>query len=213
MDIDSIKAAGLVTRRVETVERDAKPAKLLTAARTYPTSIEDLWDVLTNIERIPRWFLPISGDLRPGGRYRLEGNAAGEILECDPPRRFHITWEYGGDTSWVTVELRGSPGKDEAHLELQHLAHLPDEFWDQYGPGAMGVGWDLALMGLDLHVSSGETIDREQVKEWERSPDARAFVNQSSTAWAEASIAGGTDPDRAWASAERTIAFYTATDA
>jgi uncharacterized protein YndB with AHSA1/START domain len=184
----------------------------LTAARTYPTTIEDLWDALTSIERIPRWFLPITGELRPGGRYQLEGNAAGEILECDPPHRFEITWEYGGDTSWVTVELSGDRGKDEARLQLRHLAHVPDDLWDQYGPGSVGIGWDLGLMGLELHLSSGDTFDPEQMRGWESSPDGRAFITQSSSAWAEASIARGADPRVAWASAERVTSIYTTGD-
>lgn len=212
MHIDAITKAGLVTRAVDTVDRDGKPAKLVTAGRTYATSIDDLWDAVTNIERIPRWFLPITGDLRPGGRYQLEGNAEGEVLECDPPRRFEITWEYGGEISWVTVELTGDPGTDEAHLELQHLAHVPDDMWHQYGPGAVGIGWDLGLMGLDLHLTSGEDVDPEQVRNWESTPDARAFIAESSTAWAEASIAGGNDPEAARASAERATSFYTGAD-
>ena len=32
-------------------------------------AIDDVWDACTNPERIPRWFLPVSGDLRLGGRY------------------------------------------------------------------------------------------------------------------------------------------------
>jgi uncharacterized protein YndB with AHSA1/START domain len=209
MEIDAIKKAGLITRTVDTVDRDGKPAKLLTAARAYPTAIEDLWDALTDIERIPRWFLPITGDLHPGGRFQLEGNAEGEILACDPPRRFEITWEYGGEVSWVTVELSGDPGAAEAHLELQHLAHVPDDLWDQYGPGAVGIGWDLGLMGLDLHLSSGEALDPEQVRAWGTSADARAFIVESSTAWGTASIAGGADAVVARASAERVTDFYT----
>ena len=43
--------------------------------RTYDAAIEDVWDACTNPERIGRWFLPVTGDLRTGGRYQLEGNA------------------------------------------------------------------------------------------------------------------------------------------
>jgi hypothetical protein len=39
----------------------------------YPASQSDLWDAVTNADRIPRWFLPVSGDLRLGGHYQLEG--------------------------------------------------------------------------------------------------------------------------------------------
>ena len=212
MKIDAIDKAGLVMRSVDTVDRDGKSATLLTAARTYATTIDDLWDAVTNVERIPRWFLPITGDLRPGGRYQLEGNAAGEVLECDPPRRFEITWEYGGEISWVTVELTGDPGEDEARLELRHLAHVPDDVWDQYGPGAVGIGWDLGLMGLDLHLTSGDDVDPEEVRNWESTPDARSFIARSSAAWVDASIAGGTDPEVARAAGDRVTSFYTGAD-
>ncbi len=212
MDIDAIATAGLVTRTVETVDRNGRPAKLVIAGRTYPTGVEDLWDAVTNVERIPRWFLPITGDLRPGGRYQLEGNAAGEILQCDPPRRFEITWEYGGEISWVTVELRDDAEAGVAHLELRHLAHVPDDRWDQYGPGAVGVGWDLGLLGLGLHLARGETVDPEKVESWQRSPAGRGFIVRSSTAWGEASIAGGTGAEPARAAAARVTDFYAPAD-
>ena len=212
MEIDTLTKAGLVARTLDTVDRDGKPAKRITAARTYPTSVEDLWDAVTNIDRIPRWFLPVTGDLHPGGRYQLEGNAGGEVLECEPPRRFEITWEMGDDTSWVTVELTGDPGGDEAHLELRHVAHVPDEFWDQFGPGAVGVGWDGALVGLDLHVSSGKSVDPEEFRSWEATAEGAAFMRASSTAWAEAAIAAGVDPEVARGWEERVAAFYTPTE-
>ena len=47
--------------------------------RSYDADIDDVWDAITSAERINRWFLPISGDLRVGGTYRLDGNASGEI--------------------------------------------------------------------------------------------------------------------------------------
>jgi uncharacterized protein YndB with AHSA1/START domain len=59
--------------------------------RTYPTDHDDLWEALTSAGRIPRWFLPITGDLRVGGRYQLEGNAGGVVEEGDQPHRFAIT--------------------------------------------------------------------------------------------------------------------------
>jgi uncharacterized protein YndB with AHSA1/START domain len=51
---------------------DGDEARAVVLARTYKTDLEDLWDARTNPERIPRWFLPVSGDLRTerggGGR-------------------------------------------------------------------------------------------------------------------------------------------------
>jgi DNA-binding transcriptional ArsR family regulator len=62
------------------------------ARRTYPTDQADLWDALTNADRIPRWFLPISGDLQAGGRCQIEGNASGEVERCKEPESFAVTW-------------------------------------------------------------------------------------------------------------------------
>ena len=100
-----------VTHQINSVRRsvgartlEAGEARVVTISQAYDTDAADLWDACTNIERIPRWFLPITGDLRVGGRYQLEGNANGTILTCDPPREFTATWECGGDVSWI--ELR-----------------------------------------------------------------------------------------------------------
>ena len=120
----------------------------------YDTPPEDLWDACTNPERIARWFLPVSGDLRPGGRYEFEGNASGTIERCEPPHSLAATWEYGGQTSWV--ELRLMPeAEGRTRFALEHIAHVDDEIWAQFGPGAVGIGWDLALIGLTLHLASG----------------------------------------------------------
>ena len=200
---------GAVTRVVENVERDGKRAKVVVATRTYPTTIEDLWDAVTTVERIPRWFLPITGDLRVGGRYQLDGNAGGEVLTCEPPRRFEITWEFGGDTSWVSVELR-EQADESTELELRHTAHVPDDLWDQYGPGAVGLGWDGALLGLALHVETGAAVDRDEVGVWMKSPNYREFTSAASDDWRDASVAAGTDKASADGACQRVTEAYTA---
>ena len=212
MDIETVSKIADVDRTVDTIDRDGQPAKLLVAARSYPTSIEDLWDVLTDQERIARWFAPVSGELRLGGRYQVEHNAEGEVLACEPPTHLDLTWEFGGMVSWVTVNLSGEPGGEEARLELRHVAHVPDELWKEFGPGATGLGWDLALLGLDLHLTAGAEASSDEVAAWDASDDARAFKEAASGAWAHASIAAGTDRAEAEAAAERTTAFYTATE-
>ena len=63
MTIDPLATAGLVAREVRTGSRDEAPTKIVIARRTYPTGQADLWDALTNPDRIPRWFLPVSGEL------------------------------------------------------------------------------------------------------------------------------------------------------
>jgi len=96
---------GAVDRSVSALQRDGQPAHAVILARTYATTHEDLWDAVTSAERIPRWFLPVGGDLQLGGRYQLEGNAGGSITACERPSCFALTWEFGGDVSWVDVRV------------------------------------------------------------------------------------------------------------
>src|SRR5262249_53577559 len=95
MTIDPVTTAGLVAREVRAGSREGAPRKIVIARRTSPTGRADLWDALTNPERIPRWFLPVSGELKVGGRYQLEGNAGGVVERCDEPELFAVTWEFG----------------------------------------------------------------------------------------------------------------------
>jgi len=209
MDIDVTRIVGAVTRSVKTVQKDGQPAKEIVATRTYDTTPEDLWDALTNKERIPRWFLPITGELKLGGSYQFQGNAGGTITHCEPPTHLAVTWGMHGSVSWVDVHL--SPAKTGTLLELRHVAHVPEELWAQFGPGAVGVGWDLALMGLGLHLETGKPNDAKEAEAWTVGPQGRVFVGLSSDDWARASIADGADPAQARKAAAGTTGFYTGT--
>jgi uncharacterized protein YndB with AHSA1/START domain len=206
--IDVIQEINAEQREVGARVLDAGTARTTTIRRSYHASVDDVWDACTNPERIPRWFLPVSGELRLGGRYQLEGHAGGTIERCDPPNGFAATWEYGGDVSWIEVRLRPEAG-GRTRFELEHVAHIDDERWAEFGPGATGVGWDLALMGLGIHLSTDATVDPEAVAAWSASPDGVRFMTLSSERWSEASVAAGTDTTEAQAAAARTTAFYT----
>jgi uncharacterized protein YndB with AHSA1/START domain len=204
--IDANEQLGTVARTVNDREVDGHPVKAIVLAQTYPTDLDDLWEAVTIAERIPRWMMPVSGDLRLGGRFQLEGNAGGTITACDPPQGFDATWEYGDAVSWIEVRLT-AVDDERTRLELTHLAH-PDEHWDQFGPGATGVGWDLALVGLSLHVRSG-TDRPAEAADWAASTEGLHFIVESAHRWREADIAGGEDPATARAAADQTIAAYT----
>jgi uncharacterized protein YndB with AHSA1/START domain len=206
--IDVIHEINAVRRQVGTRVLEAGEARTITIARSYAAEIGDVWDACTNPERIRRWFLPVSGDLHAGGRFQIEGNAGGTIQHCSPPHGFSATWEFGGDVSWIELRLTPEPG-GRTRFELQHIAHVSEERWAQFGPGALGVGWDLGLLGLDGHLASRATIDPSEGAAWAASAEGKQFISLSSAAWREASLAAGTDPDLAQAAAERTSAFYT----
>jgi uncharacterized protein YndB with AHSA1/START domain len=204
-----------VTHEINSVRRQvgrrvfkAGEARVVTISRTYGSAPDDVWDACTNPERIPRWFLPVSGDLRVGGRFQLQGNAGGTIERCDPPKSFFATWEYGGEVSWI--ELRLTPAEDGGtRFELEHIAHVDDSRWAEFGPGAVGVGWDLGLLGLSRHLASGASVDPSESMAWLTSDEGRRFVTSSSEAWGEANAAAGEPEESARAAAQRTTAAYT----
>jgi uncharacterized protein YndB with AHSA1/START domain len=206
--IDVTHQINAVRRRVGSRVFKAGEARVVTVSQTYDSTVEDVWDACTNPERIPRWFLPVSGELRLGGRYQLEGQAGGTIERCDPPKGFFATWEYGGEVSWI--ELRLTPeGDGRTRFELEHIAHVDDERWAEFGPGAVGVGWDLGLTGLALHLATGRPVDPQEHQAWVGSEEGRRFVTLSSDGWYEAAVAAGGDATAARAAADRTTAFYT----
>lgn len=96
--IDVQHQLNAVRRSVGRKTFEAREARVVSVSQTYDTDAADLWDACTSIERIPRWFLPVTGDLQLGGRFQLEGNASGEVLSCDPPRFVHHHMGgHGGD--------------------------------------------------------------------------------------------------------------------
>ncbi|GAA2737884.1 SRPBCC family protein [Actinocorallia aurantiaca] len=195
-------------RQVGTRVLEAGEARVVTISQFYAAEVEDVWEACTDAERIPRWFLPVSGELKVGGRFQLEGNAGGVVEACDPPRSFQATWEYGGEVSWIELTL--VPEGDGTRFELRHIAHVDDERWAEFGPGAVGIGWEMGLIGLSIHLSGGEAVDPAEAMAWSTSPEGRRFMTESSELWCAANIAAGTPEAEARAQADRTLAAYTA---
>ena len=206
--IDVTQQINAVRRQVGTRVLEAGEARTVIVSQAYDAALEDVWDACTNPERIPRWFLPVTGDLRAGGRYQLQGNAGGTIERCDPPTSFSATWEFGGQVSWIEVRLTAEPGGG-TRLVLEHISALDDERWAEFGPGAVGVGWDMGLVGLATHLSSGRSVGQGEGAAWAASADGRRFVSLASQRWGDASIAAGTEEAGARAAAGRTTAAYT----
>jgi uncharacterized protein YndB with AHSA1/START domain len=183
--IDIVNQIGAIDRQVEKRRVAGGEGIAVVLRRSYDAPIEDVWDAVTDPDRIGRWLMPVSGDLRVGGRFQLEGNAGGEILRCEPPRLLDVT--FGGETS--VVELRLAPGGDgETLLELTHTVPI-----DMAGSGAgslyVGPGWDGALMGLALHLRGDVTGDPVAAAS---SPEVQRFSARSVAAWAAAVEGSGT---------------------
>jgi len=206
-EIDVDHQINAVKRTLGTRTIDTGEAHVITISQSYDTDQDDLWDAVTNIERIPRWFLPISGDLTVGGAYQLEGQAGGTILTCDPPKNFTATWEYGGNVSWIDVSV-SSDGPDRARLVLEHITDVDDEIWREFGPGGVGMGWDSMLLGLALHLATGESVDPSFGQQWLGTEAGRRFLALSGEQWYAANVALGVDRAAARALADRCLKAY-----
>lgn len=176
--------------------------------RSYRAEPAEVWDALTDPDRMRRWFMPVTGELKVGGSFQLEGNAGGEILECEPPKRFKVT--FGGPTS--LLELRLFPGAD-ASTELE-LEHSMSEAPAPGGSGALwvGPGWDGGLLGLALYVN-GELPADTNPMEMANSAEVIAYNEQCVRAWIEAIRASGTTTEEDLLSAAKISMSQYAPDA
>jgi uncharacterized protein YndB with AHSA1/START domain len=156
----------------------------VTVSRSYTAEANDVWDAVTNPERIPRWFYPISGDFQVGGTFQLEGNAGGDIRRCEQPTWLQVT--FGGPESVVDLRLSEEAGRTT--LELTHSVPVA---MAGSGAGALfvGPGWDGALLGLGIHLR-GEAVG--DPLEATNSPEVIDFNRGSIARWKESIESSGT---------------------
>ncbi len=133
----------------------------------YDTDIDDLWQAITDPQRLSRWYGEVTGDLRSGGEFQeyipgAELTSVGRIVACEPPTRLLVTsretdesWQKGtgaepfdgvteatlttdGDQTILVIEARGLP--------LDKLA-------------GYGAGWQIHAENLAAHVHGLEFGD------------------------------------------------------
>lgn len=170
--------------------------------REYAADVEDVWDALTQPSRLARWLGPVSGDLREGGTFQVEGNAGGEIRACRAPSDLTVTW--GGPVSVVVLRLTSAGAR--AVLELEHSVPVA---LAGSGAGALyvGPGWDVALLALARWLR-GEPVD--DPAGWEASPEGQQVAAGSVDAWVATVGASGTaGEDEIAAATEAARAQFT----
>jgi uncharacterized protein YndB with AHSA1/START domain len=97
-----------------TIERVGERV-VLRFERSYPNSVDDVWDAITNPARIAQWWLPfdadITIDLVAGGDYELRGKGEGmptlswKVLRVEAPHLFeHTHVEPGVVITWTLSE-------------------------------------------------------------------------------------------------------------
>ena len=201
--IDTANQIDAIQREVGTRTSDSGEVVTVLLRREYAAALDDVWNAITDPERVKRWFMPVSGDFREGGDFQLEGNAGGRILRCDPPRLLRTT--FGQESS--IVELRLTAGADDATvLELEHTVPMAMA-GSSAGALYVGPGWDGAVMGLGLYLTGAFTGDPVEAA---NSPAVIAFNGQSIEKWMAVLEASGTaTPAEIAAGVEAARAQYT----
>ncbi|UJP08867.1 SRPBCC domain-containing protein [Microbacterium sp. KUDC0406] len=122
----------------------------------YATGIDDLWQAITTPERLSRWMVEYTGDLRLGGTWAVAANgdepswATGTITACDAPRSFTTTWHaIEEEPTEVVVTLEEVEGG--TRMRLVHTG-IRSIFY--------GAGWQTYLERLRAHLA-GESFEQE----------------------------------------------------
>jgi uncharacterized protein YndB with AHSA1/START domain len=210
MNVDLMAQIGAVTREVSDRDHLGKLRRVVSASRIFATSPDDLWEAITQPERLARWFGSVSGDLRLGGSFQIKDNAKGEVTACKPPEMLAVTWRMYGDESWVQAHLSSSSDGGPL-LKVEHILsrRLFDRlYWSWYGAGATGVGWELWLLGLDQYLRSG-TASTDELECWRVTDEGKAYLKRATHHWGRAEILHGEREAKAMKRAARTCTFYS----
>jgi uncharacterized protein YndB with AHSA1/START domain len=163
----------------------AGEARVATFTRTYPTTVEDLWDACTDPDRLARWYVPVTGDLRLGGTFEQAMMGSGTIVACEPPHLLRLSLgQRGADEIQVRLAAGEQPGT--ATLEVQHATTL-----DSHEIGGrtydaifcMGGGYYPRLRALHLHLTGALPADYDTTRFHERE-DTQATIARGSAAMA-----------------------------
>jgi uncharacterized protein YndB with AHSA1/START domain len=119
----------------------------------FPTAIDDLWDAVTNPQRLARWLGTVEGDLRPGGAFTArftsswEGPARVEV--CDAPHRLLVTLEPGTSDE-TRIEALLMPDGAGTRLVVEERGFPLDRV------AAHGAGWQVHIEDLGAHLDGRE---------------------------------------------------------
>lgn len=149
--------------------------------RTIKTSPHDAWDAIVNPERCARWLGAVTGDLQPGGKYRITFDDSdptalveGDVLRCVPGSELVVTWQAPGEEpSKVTAVL--VPIGDSTELLLTH-----SDLRAPASDAGHAAGWQVHLDQLAAGLETDDWSDRWS--EWgdlERAYTTVASVDQN----------------------------------
>ena len=157
------------------------PRRTVEVRHDYAATPDELWDALTDPDRLARWIGPV--DLS-GPDYVLtfpgEATSRGSVLECEAPRHLRVTWASGGEPV-SEVQATIQPTARGCTLVLVH-SRLP-----AISGAGYGAGWQdfLGALAVELGLDRGTATHAELVPAY-RTLEARqvaAVVGEEVTGW------------------------------
>lgn len=198
---ESLSVVGAVRRELEIDERTSHEGHplvrvVLTLTTNLDLSPAQVWPLLTRPGELARWFGPVTGELREGGRFEAPGGVHGRIIEVEEPHRLALSWALAGGEDPLLIRL--DPEDDGTTLlRLRHTALVDVDEFERTGPGAIAIGWELALLALASETDGWRSSCLNAVptptREWQRGTQAAAYLRAWSVRWAAEAIAAGVD--------------------
>jgi uncharacterized protein YndB with AHSA1/START domain len=149
--------------------RSAEAAGVVRIEDRYDTTIDDLWEALTDPRRLARWYGQVDGNMRPGGEFRTYIEAAdiestGRVEVCEPPRRLRLTtretedsYQRGQGVPPHDAVIEATLTQDgEGTILVIEIAGMPLDMIAFYG-----VGWQLHAERLEAYLAGRAFADTE----------------------------------------------------
>lgn len=122
----------------------------------FRASPERVWQALTDPVQVGRWMgtRVVAMELRPGGRFEVEGLYPGEIREIQPGRRLVWAWDPDNGTQPMveTLTLHEEDGGTRLHVHVLAQGRWAENLMHFSGVEAGWQGW---LEALDRWIEDG----------------------------------------------------------
>jgi uncharacterized protein YndB with AHSA1/START domain len=135
----------------------------------YDTTVDDLWEAITDPGRLARWYAEVDGDLRPGGAFRsyVAGDdieSTGRVEVCEPPQRLLVTTRETDESYRRGQGVPPYDGTIEATLTAdgeQTVLVIEVRGMPLDAIAFYGAGWQIHAEHLAAHLAGSEFGDIE----------------------------------------------------
>jgi uncharacterized protein YndB with AHSA1/START domain len=122
----------------------------------YAAELGELWSAVTDPERLARWLVQVTGDLRVGGaietRFTSSWSGPGRIEVCEPPSHLLVTLSPDSPDETV-IEAWLSTEGDKTRLIVEERGIPVPEL------AGHGAGWQAHVEDLAAHLSGERAHD------------------------------------------------------